>query len=118
MFDFKTLNEAKSKNKESELKRNDKYEELYAISLIDIANLKKTNEKVYLEKAVEKLLEAISIRRSDIRAYIKLAYLFYAIDEVNISVKYLKIAKSLDSISPEVLKLQELISQESINILK
>lgn len=113
MFDFKSLNEAKSKTVDGDKSRSDDSEQLYNDALKDIETFKETNIKTYLEDAVSKLSESISLKRNNPKPYIKLAYIFFVMDEIKMSVKYLNIAKQLDAgDSPDVIKLQELISEE------
>lgn len=112
MFDFKNLNEAKNKTSKNENIRDDKSEQYYDDALKNIEVFKNTKDKTYLENAVKNLNESIAIKRTNAKPYLKLAYIFYVIDEISMSVKYLNIAKSLDSDLPDIIKLQNLISNE------
>ena len=116
MFDFKNLNDAKKKTQNSDKTRLEQYDQLYNSAITELENFKSTKDKIHLENSVEKLIECISLKRTEPKSYIKLAYIFFVLDEISTSVKYLNAAKSLDNDLPDVVRLQKLISEEKFNL--
>ncbi|MFN4150027.1 MAG: hypothetical protein ACK4IX_03705 [Candidatus Sericytochromatia bacterium] len=111
MFDFKELNQAKTKTEDISKNRIYNFEQLYNSALDDITQFKISKNKILIQSATEKLVKANSLKRSDPRPYIKLAYISYVFDNNALASKYLREAKLLTTNNQDIDKLQNLISK-------
>lgn len=116
-----TLNNLKETTvKERDNKRNDNSIELLeqAKEIIEQCVVSGNFNLDSLKDAAEKLINSIEYNRQNGDAYISLANIFYVLGNNQASLKYLRIAKSLNTNIEEVDNLIEIISSESINKVK
>lgn len=115
MYDFSEIN----KIADVVSSREKTHEQLAdAVFLEALNHIKKFNSgtsynKLYLKKAVEKLLEVVKITHNNAEAFAILAYCMYILGQDDFTLQYLKVATSINPDLPLIYKLQDLISNNS-----
>lgn len=112
MYDFSEIN--KIADVVSNIEKNHD-ETAQALFIEALKNIKKFNSetnynKLYLKKAVEKLLEVVKITHHNAEAFTILAYCMYILGQDEFTLQYLKAAISINPDLPLIHKLQDLIT--------
>lgn len=113
---FQTLNEIKKDvDNDDKLSERDKsYYQLYNSAFNNFDRFYENNyfNIDFLENAAKNLVDAIELKPSKPKAYLLLAYIYYIIDDISLSVKYMNIAKQLDDKLPQIEKLKDLLNNK------
>ena len=118
MFDFDAIKSVKSNIKTNGNEA--KSDEVLKDALKDLEsfhNLPPNKEK--LKDVAKKFIEVIKFKRNRVEPYVYLAYIFFQINQNDLAVKYLKIARDIDPVYPQIEELKQMIlmnnfSSESI----
>ena len=113
---FQTIKEIKKEySNEDKLSDKDKnFDKLYSDAFDDFNMFYENNSfnVDFLKKASEKLASAIELRPSKPKPYLLLAYIYYIIGNISLSVKYMKITQQLDNTLPQIVQLQDLLNKK------
>ncbi|MEK7432462.1 MAG: hypothetical protein AABZ74_04960 [Cyanobacteriota bacterium] len=113
---FQTIKEIKKESSnEDKLSDKDKnFDKLYSDAFDDFNMFYENNSfnVDFLKKASEKLASAIELRPSKPKPYLLLAYIYYIIGNISLSVKYMKITQQLDNTLPQIVQLQDLLNKK------
>jgi hypothetical protein len=121
MYKFDEINQLNNTLSDRDNQRDEKFNKFFKEALENVIkfNSGNTYNKIYLKKTVELLLEAIKIKNSSAEAYALLAYAMYILDENSLSLKYLKAGHSIDPNLPLIIRMQELLSNDTyVNSLR
>ena len=113
---FQTIKEIKKESSnEDKLSDKDKnFDKLYSDAFDDFNMFYENNSfnVDFLKNASEKLASAIELRPSKPKPYLLLAYIYYIIGNISLSVKYMKITQQLDNTLPQIVQLQDLLNKK------
>jgi hypothetical protein len=112
MYNFDNLKSAIKKTENfSEIKSGNFEREFNeALTYLSQFNRSKTFDKIYLQKAAEKLIECTKIKSNEAKSYILLAYISYVFHDMPLCNQYLNIAHSLEPHSNLLKEIREMIA--------
>jgi tetratricopeptide (TPR) repeat protein len=115
MYNFNELKNLTEKSKKIIEKNEDASSDSFvlALSLLNKFNNNNSFNKEILQEATLKLIDSLKHKSNWIEPYLLLSYIFYIMDEIEIALKYFKIANEIDPESPLIASAREFLEKAS-----
>lgn len=97
MESMSAIKDAQSKTSERDEDKENKFLEVCNEGIKIFQEFAEDHQKIHLKKAMEKFLEAREIKTNRVEPYFYLSCIAYILADHDLSIKYLQIAKGIDS---------------------